>query len=445
MPNDEQLKRVSNLLNALQVRTALESTNVSPQYLSNETARRDAIKLEKQGNQIDPVTKKPKKYSEKWLQSTGQQIPGLDSEGTSAINALDIVGAGQLAKVLGQIGKQGVKKVLKDLTLKETVGGSPVKLPSPSKLVKKETDTPFFDNDDYVGELMNLGTKRDGIYNNHQVPISVREWRAQSWRDDVGNDALPLPTRLVRTYLNKNSRMTGDRYYNIKANLAERNRYAGISNDDVAGMDVNGLFESNYDNGWTDGFRIVDSPTQTRLPYFSKIADDINKGLAERLAGKEMQLQVEPTNYGFKTNIKGKVGDIEYSDWRQAGTMGLNPSGNALTKGDMLLKPVTDAQNGVDAVFANSSFPFSNLPNTNALIGKGYGKELYRQLNASLKKEYGTRLNSGHNSLSEHSRALWNSLVDKGEAWRIGDPRTTVQYGLYGGLLGTALAGQKEK
>lgn len=111
MPLDkDQLKRVSNLLNTLQVRTALESTNVSPQYLSNETARRDAIKLEKQGNQIDPVTKKPKKYSEKWLQSTGQQVPGLDSEGTSVMNMLDVIGLPGAVKIAGAIGREGIKR-----------------------------------------------------------------------------------------------------------------------------------------------------------------------------------------------------------------------------------------------------------------------------------------------------------------------------------------------
>lgn len=110
MPDDKQLKRISNLLNSLQVRTALESTNVSPQYLNNEIARRDAIKLEKQGNQIDPVTKKPKKYSEQWLQSTGQQIPGLDSEGTSAMNALDLIGLPGAVKIAGAIGREGIKR-----------------------------------------------------------------------------------------------------------------------------------------------------------------------------------------------------------------------------------------------------------------------------------------------------------------------------------------------
>lgn len=401
MPTDDIVKRLNNLL---QFKTALESTNVSRQYLSTETARRDAIKLEKQGNQIDPVTKKPKKYSEKYLQSTRQQIPGLDSDGVSAMNALDVVGAGQLAKVLGQLGKQGVKKALKDLTLKETISGSPVKLSNPSQMVKDENMLPFLQRpSDNVGELMNLGTKTDGVYNNRRIPISVKEW---------------LQTQ-------KNQR-----------------NYNGYIDDNVYPNNWTGGESA---NDWTDGFRIVDEPTQNRLPYFSKITDDVNKGLAERLAGKEVQLKVEPTNYGYRTQVKGKIGNLEYPDWRYSGSMTLNPSGNAITKGDMLLKPVTDAQNGIDAVYANSSFPFSNLPNSDALIGKGYGKELYRQLNASLKQEYGTRLNSGHNSLSEHSRALWNSLVDKGEAWRIGDPNSTVQYGLYGGLLGTMLANQKDK
>lgn len=110
MPDDKQLKRISNLLNSLQVRTALESTNVSRQYLDTETSRRDAIKLEKQGNQIDPITKKPKKYSEKYLQSTGQQIPGLDSEGTSAMNALDLIGLPGAVKLAGTIGREGIKR-----------------------------------------------------------------------------------------------------------------------------------------------------------------------------------------------------------------------------------------------------------------------------------------------------------------------------------------------
>ena len=405
MPLDkDQLKRVSNLLNTLQVRTALESTNISPQYLSNETARRDAIKLEKQGNQIDPVTKKPKKYSEKWLQSTGQQIPSLDSEGTSAIEALNIIQTGQLAKLLGQIGKQQVKKVIKDLTLKETVGGSPVKMPRPSRLVEAENELPIFQRpSDNVGELMNL------TRNNTRPGISVLEESklANLHKNDAFDDFI-----------------SSSREFDIKD-------LKGELSDDY--MYKRGTPEDYYeptDAQWRDGFRIVDRPTQNKLPYFSKIADDINEGLAKRLAGKDVQLQVEPTNYGYRTKVKGKIGDIDFQDWRYAGSMTLNPSGNALAKGDMLLKPVTEAQTGVDAVFANSSFPFSNLPQTDALIGKGYGKELYRQLNASLKKEYGTRLNSGHNSLSEHSRALWNSLVDKGEAWRIGDPRTTVQYGL---------------
>lgn len=120
---DDKLKRISNLLNQLQVRTALESTNMSPQYLQTEIARRDAQKLENAGNKIDPVTKKPYKYSEKWLQSTGQQVPGLDSEGTSAINALDLIGTGQLAKV-------GIN-LAKDLPLK-TVGRVTTNLINPS-------------------------------------------------------------------------------------------------------------------------------------------------------------------------------------------------------------------------------------------------------------------------------------------------------------------------
>lgn len=111
MPLDkDQLKRVSNLLNTLQVRTALESTNISPQYLQTEIARRDAQKLENAGNKIDPVTKKPYKYSEKWLQSTGQQIPGLDSEGVSAMNALDLIGLPGAVKIAGTIGREGIKR-----------------------------------------------------------------------------------------------------------------------------------------------------------------------------------------------------------------------------------------------------------------------------------------------------------------------------------------------
>ena len=117
--------------------------------------------------------------------------------------------------------------------------------------------------------------------------------------------------------------------------------------------------------------------------------------------------------------------------------MNLQPGGQAMTKGDMLLKPITDAQQGIDAVYATGSFPFSHIPGD--ITGKGYGKELYRQINESFKEVYGTRLNSGHNSLSSHSRALWESLTAKGEAWRIGDPKTTVKYGLYGGLLGAIL------
>lgn len=111
MPIDKnQLKRVSNLLNQLQVRTALESTNVSPQYLQREVERRDTKRLENAGNKIDPVTKKPYKYSEKWLQSTGQQIPSLDTEGTSAMNALDLIGLPGAVKIAGTIGREGIKR-----------------------------------------------------------------------------------------------------------------------------------------------------------------------------------------------------------------------------------------------------------------------------------------------------------------------------------------------
>lgn len=420
MPNDDIVKRLNNLL---QFKTALESTNVSPQYLSNETARRDAIKLENAGNKIDPVTKKPFNRSEKWLQSTGQQIPGLDSEGTSTVEALNVIQTGQLAKLLGQIGKQGVKKVLKDLALKETLKDSRgFPLPEPSILVQ---DLPFDIPTvirNYRHELMNL------TRNNTRPGISVLEESrlANLHKYDAFDDFISSSRKFD--------------IKDLKDELSDDYMYKRGNS-----VDLEDVREYTGDLGWRDGFRIVDRPTQNKLPYFSKITDDINKGLAERLAGKDVQLQVEPTNYGYRTKVKGKIGDIDFQDWRYAGSMTLNPSGNALAKGDMLLKPVTEAQTGVDAVFANSSFPFSNLPQTDALIGKGYGKELYRQLNASLKKEYGTRLNSGHNSLSEHSRALWNSLVDKGEAWRIGDPRTTVQYGLYGGLLSTLLANQKDK
>lgn len=112
MPIDKnQLKRVSNLLNQLQVRTALESTNVSPQYLQREVERRDTKRLEDAGNKIDPVTKKPYKYSEKWLQSTGQQIPSLDTEGTSAMNALDLIGLPGAVKIAGLIGREGIKRI----------------------------------------------------------------------------------------------------------------------------------------------------------------------------------------------------------------------------------------------------------------------------------------------------------------------------------------------
>lgn len=114
MPDDKQLKRVSNLLNSLQVRTALESTNVNPQYLSQETARRDAKKLEEAGNRIDPVTKKPYKYSDNWYMSTGQQVPGLDSEGQSAMDALNLIGTGQL---VGQLGKAAIN-ITKNAPLK---------------------------------------------------------------------------------------------------------------------------------------------------------------------------------------------------------------------------------------------------------------------------------------------------------------------------------------
>jgi len=111
---DDKLKRLSNLLTQMQVRSALntprESTNVSPEYLQREIIRRDVQKLENAGNQIDPVTKKPKKYSEQWLQSTGQQIPGLDSEGQSALDALNVTQLPGLAKVVGAIGREGIKR-----------------------------------------------------------------------------------------------------------------------------------------------------------------------------------------------------------------------------------------------------------------------------------------------------------------------------------------------
>lgn len=125
MPLDkDQLKRVSNLLNTLQVRTALESTNASPKRMDTYNLQRlidvnirdkaiskyHAEQLEKQGEQIDPVTKKPFNRSEKWLQSTGQQIPGLDSDGVSAMNALDLIGLPGAVKIAGTIGREGVKR-----------------------------------------------------------------------------------------------------------------------------------------------------------------------------------------------------------------------------------------------------------------------------------------------------------------------------------------------
>src|SRR5574343_539675 len=331
MPLDkDQLKRVSNLLNTLQVRTALESTNISPQYLSNETARRDAQELENARNKIDPVTKKPYKYSEKWLQSTGQPIPGLDDEGTSTIEALNVIQTGQLAKLLGQIGKQGVKKVLKDLVLKETVGGSPVKLPKPSGEVELYNNLPFSLRRDNIGELMNLGTKSDGAYYNRQLPISVSEQLGRVFEVPI---RVPEPTRIVREYLPLPTKPGFNIPIHIRqlmakrqagthtgfgklndadwhkmtqlerqlTNNAQHNRFRREMNQAKDALQIQRFKEvmnkGTYKNSdgmidtdlWNEGFRIVDRPTQNKLPYFSKIADDINKGLAERLAGKDVQ------------------------------------------------------------------------------------------------------------------------------------------------------------
>lgn len=126
--DDKQLKRVSNLLTQMQVRDALntprESLDASPKRMDTYNLQRlidvntrdkgiskyHAEQLEKQGEQTNPVTKQRNKYSEQWLQSTGQSIPGLDSEGTSAMNALDLMGLPGAVKLAGTIGREGIKR-----------------------------------------------------------------------------------------------------------------------------------------------------------------------------------------------------------------------------------------------------------------------------------------------------------------------------------------------
>jgi len=128
MPDDKQLKRISNLLTQMQMRDALntprESLDASPKRMDTYNLQRlidvntrdkavdkfHAEELEKQGEQTNPITNQKNKYSEQWLQSTGQQIPGLDSEGTSAMNVLDLMGLPGAIKIAGTIGREGIKR-----------------------------------------------------------------------------------------------------------------------------------------------------------------------------------------------------------------------------------------------------------------------------------------------------------------------------------------------